>query len=170
MIEFFPTPRAIVRFGSLTLYWYGVLYVVAFAVAGWLWPYVQGYRGLRLTRGQVVELVTWVAAGVVVGGRLGYVFLYAPLYYLANPEEIFLLSRGGMSSHGGFIGVAVAVWIVSKWVLSRHALLRSNELRKGEAPPLPREARQGEVGARHPFMVGSSRKSLGSSLPAAPKK
>jgi phosphatidylglycerol:prolipoprotein diacylglycerol transferase len=111
VVEFFPTARVIVTLGPVTVYWYGLLYVAAFGVVYFVLPRLQRYRGLSLTRTQLLELVTWGAVGVVAGGRLGYVLLYAPLYYIAHPGEIFLLSQGGMSSHGGFIGVALAIWL-----------------------------------------------------------
>lgn len=130
MVEFFPTARAIVALGPVTVYWYGLLYVVAFGVVYFVLPRLQRYRGLTLNRPQILELVTWGAVGVVVGGRLGYVLLYAPLQYLAHSAEIFFLSQGGMSSHGGFIGIALAVWL---W--ARSSLL---------CPAKP----EGEVGTR----------------------
>lgn len=120
MVEFFPTTRAAVSLGGITVYWYGLLYVAAFGVAYVLIGRWQRYRGLALSRVQLLELITWGAVGVIVGGRLGYVLLYEPLYYLQHPVEIIQLSHGGMSSHGGFVGVAVATWFFSR-VLARHA-------------------------------------------------
>ena len=99
-----------VSLGSFTIYWYGVFYVVAFALAYVLLGRLPRWRGLVLDRAQRLELIAWGAVGTVLGGRLGYVLLYEPLYYLAHPLEIVQLAQGGMSSHGGFIGVAVALW------------------------------------------------------------
>ncbi|WP_313351156.1 prolipoprotein diacylglyceryl transferase [Paracoccus sp. (in: a-proteobacteria)] len=65
---------------------------------------------------QVEELLTWVIAGVVLGGRLGFVLFYEPGYYLANPGQIPVIWRGGMSFHGGFLGVVLASW----WYCRRH--------------------------------------------------
>jgi phosphatidylglycerol---prolipoprotein diacylglyceryl transferase len=109
MIEWFPSERVVVDLGFFTVYWYGLLYVVAFALAYLLIIRLQKYRGVTLTRADLLELLTWGIVGVVAGGRLGYVLLYEPSYFFAHPAEIFTLSQGGMSSHGGFIGVIVAV-------------------------------------------------------------
>lgn len=117
--------RELVTIGAITLYWYGLLYVVAFALAFFLLARLQRYRSLALSPGQMLELVTWGALGAVVGGRLGYVLLYEPLYYWAHPLEILDLSAGGMSSHGGFVGVGIAMWVVSSWVLSGRGAPRS---------------------------------------------
>ncbi|QRZ12605.1 prolipoprotein diacylglyceryl transferase [Paracoccus methylovorus] len=68
---------------------------------------------------QVEELLTWVIAGVVLGGRLGFVLFYEPGYYLANPVQIPVIWRGGMSFHGGFLGVVLASW----WYCRRHDIL-----------------------------------------------
>ncbi len=114
MIEFFPTSRAIVQIGQFTVYWYGLLYVLGFALACFVFQRLQKHRGLNLGKNELLELITWGAAGVIIGGRLGYVLLYEPTYYLAHPLEIFQLSAGGMSSHGGMIGVAVGVFLFAK--------------------------------------------------------
>jgi phosphatidylglycerol:prolipoprotein diacylglycerol transferase len=55
------------------------------------------------------DLLTWMILGVIIGGRLGYVLFYQPGYYLANPGEILAVWRGGMSFHGGFLGVVAGV-------------------------------------------------------------
>lgn len=111
MLDWFPSSRALVTIGGFSIYWYGVLYVVSFIGAYFFVDRLQRYRGLSLTKNQLLELITWCAVGVVIGGRLGYMLLYEPLFYLAHPLEIIQLSQGGMSSHGGFVGVAVAIWL-----------------------------------------------------------
>jgi phosphatidylglycerol---prolipoprotein diacylglyceryl transferase len=63
---------------------------------------------------QLENLLTWIILGVIAGGRLGYVILYRPGYYLANPWEIPILWEGGMSFHGGFIGVVLAVFFYAR--------------------------------------------------------
>lgn len=118
--------RELVTIGAITLYWYGLLYVVAFALAYFLLARLQKYRGLALSLGQLLELVAWGAVGVVVGGRLGYVLLYEPLYYWAHPLEILDLSAGGMSSHGGFVGVGVAMGLFA--IFTPPSLLKAGHL------------------------------------------
>lgn len=67
---------------------------------------------------RVEELLTWVIVGVVLGGRLGFVLFYEPGYYLANPGQIPVIWQGGMSFHGGFLGVVLASW----WYCRRHGI------------------------------------------------
>ena len=64
-----------------------------------------------MTRLQVSDFLTWMIAGVILGGRLGYVFFYQPVYYVQNPAEILAVWQGGMSFHGGLLGVILAAWI-----------------------------------------------------------
>lgn len=107
MIEFLPSREVVLQVGNVVLRWYGLLYVVAFWLGWWLVPRIARFP---LRRDDVSYLTALVAVGVIVGGRLGYVLLYEPLYYMAHPIEIFFLNQGGMSAHGGFIGVALALW------------------------------------------------------------
>lgn len=115
MFAFFPTREIVFQAFGFDVRWYGVLYVAAFALALYLLPRLQRYRGLQLTFEDWLVVVTWAAVGVVVGGRLGYVVLYAPRYFIAHPFEAFALWQGGMASHGGFVGVGVALWLVCRW-------------------------------------------------------
>jgi len=62
----------------------------------------------------VDELLLWVTAGVIIGGRLGHVLFYQPGYYVANPWEIFAIWKGGMAFHGGLIGTAVAMLVFAR--------------------------------------------------------
>ncbi len=102
-----------ISLGPVAIRWYGLMYLIAFA--GF---YVLGR--LRLRRAQFAnasqlsvteheDLLFWGALGVVLGGRLGYVIFYQPGYFLAHPLEIFALWQGGMSFHGGLLGVLAAV-------------------------------------------------------------
>lgn len=101
---------------SLSLRWYALAYLVGLLV-GWrimvmlarrpaLWGGSAPYRPE-----QPEELLTWVILGVVLGGRLGFVLFYEPAYYLANPSQILQVWNGGMSFHGGFLGVVVVSWL-----------------------------------------------------------
>lgn len=98
----------------LEFHWYGLMYVVAFWLGWWGIPHLAKWRNIRLSREQWTEVVVWVAAGVLIGGRLGYVLLYEPSYYSHHVGWILAVGGGGMSSHGGFIGVALALWYVSR--------------------------------------------------------
>jgi len=97
--------------GPLQIHWYGLMYVFAFA-AGWLLGRWRSSRPWsKWTAAQVDDYVTWVMLGVVLGGRLGYILFYDLSFYLAHPLDIFRLWNGGMSFHGGLIGVVTASWI-----------------------------------------------------------
>lgn len=97
--------------GPLQIHWYGLMYVFAFA-AGWLLGRWRASRPWsKWTAAQVDDYVTWVMLGVVLGGRLGYILFYDLSFYLAHPLDIFRLWNGGMSFHGGLIGVVIASWI-----------------------------------------------------------
>ncbi|HBE90609.1 MAG: hypothetical protein A3E37_01775 [Candidatus Andersenbacteria bacterium RIFCSPHIGHO2_12_FULL_46_9] len=114
MIELFPSREVALGIGSWSVHWYGVLYVLAFGMGLGLALRLQKYRGLHLRAGEWLEVVTWVMAGVLIGGRLGYVLLYGREYFWEQPGQIFNLGQGGMASHGGFVGVAIALWLASR--------------------------------------------------------
>lgn len=114
MVDFFPAREVLLALFGLEIRWYGALYVAGFVLAYFLLPRLQKYRGLTLTRDEWNELLIWAMAGVLIGGRLGYVLFYEPLVYLAHPAQIIAIWNGGMSSHGGFIGVGVAWWYASR--------------------------------------------------------
>lgn len=98
-----------IRLGPLNIYWYGIMYLVSFiAIWGLACWRVRKPQAL-LTISQVGDLVFYCAIGVVVGGRLGYVLFYNLPYFFHNPLKIFAIWEGGMSFHGGFIGVIVAL-------------------------------------------------------------
>ena len=98
---------------SFSLRWYALAYIAGLLI-GWklivtilksprLWP-----NGAPLQPEAVERLLTWVILGVILGGRLGYVLIYDPAYFWANPAKIPAVWEGGMSFHGGFLGVVVA--------------------------------------------------------------
>ena len=102
---------------EFALRWYALAYIVGI-VLGWLiarralarpalWPEDTP----PLTKTQLEDLLTWIILGVVIGGRLGFVLFYQPAYYLSHPAEIPMIWQGGMSFHGGFLGVVTAAWV-----------------------------------------------------------
>ena len=99
--------------GPLAVRWYGLMYLLAFASFWWL-----GTRRIRagsapVTREQLDDLLFGGIVGVILGGRLGYVLFYKPGYYFSHPLEIFAIWQGGMSFHGGFLGVLAAMAFVA---------------------------------------------------------
>lgn len=115
MIEFFPSRRVLIELFGFPVYWYGALYLASFVLAAFLLPRLQKLRSLSLTSAQWGDVLTGAVLGVLVGGRLGYVLFYRFSDFLAHPAILFDIRNGGMASHGGFIGVALAfLWTLRK--------------------------------------------------------
>jgi phosphatidylglycerol:prolipoprotein diacylglycerol transferase len=98
--------------GPVAIRWYGLMYVLAFVSYLMLGKW-RVRRGLAngMTEAGVDDLLLYAVIGVILGGRLGYVLFYKPGYYLAHPAEALQLWAGGMSFHGGFIGVLLAITV-----------------------------------------------------------
>lgn len=94
--------------GFVQIHWYGLMYLIGIGGAWWLAAHRLAAFDPRWTRDTLSDLVFWVAMGVILGGRLGYVLFYDLSSYLANPALILQVWKGGMSFHGGFIGVLLA--------------------------------------------------------------
>ncbi|MBA1148445.1 prolipoprotein diacylglyceryl transferase [Ectothiorhodospiraceae bacterium WFHF3C12] len=100
-----------IQLGPLAIHWYGLMYAIGF-LGGWWYGRVRARQPWRpVTPPQVDDLVLYVAIGVVAGGRIGYMLFYAPGELLANPLSLFMLWEGGMSFHGGLVGVILCVWL-----------------------------------------------------------
>ena len=101
-----------IHLGPLAVRWYGLMYLAGFAA---LW--LLGRHRLRtqpwhgMNQKDLEDLIFYGVLGVIVGGRLGYVLFYKFAYYLDHPLEIFAVWQGGMSFHGGFLGVLAASWL-----------------------------------------------------------
>jgi phosphatidylglycerol---prolipoprotein diacylglyceryl transferase len=108
-VIFFPDSTTFLAIGPLVLRWYALAYIGGLVI-GWRWVRALVQRPPPVaTPLQVDEFLTWATAGVVLGGRLGYVLFYQPSRYLAEPLEIFAVWHGGMSFHGGMLGTAIAI-------------------------------------------------------------
>jgi phosphatidylglycerol:prolipoprotein diacylglycerol transferase len=104
--------------GPLRVHWYGLMYLVGFAIAWGLGRWRAGRSGSGWTREMVDDLIFYCILGVIAGGRLGYMLFYGFDQILANPLNLFRVWEGGMSFHGGLIGVCAAMWIFGR----RHGL------------------------------------------------
>ena len=98
--------------GPVAVRWYGLMYVIAFVAFVMLGKY-RARKGPAngVTEEGVDDMLLYGVLGVILGGRLGYVLFYKPEYYLSHPLEIPQIWAGGMSFHGGFLGVLVAIGI-----------------------------------------------------------
>jgi len=110
--------------GSIHIFWYGILFASAILSGQMLMTWIYKQEGISektLEAGFVYALV-----GIVVGARLGHCFFYDPAYYLSNPLEIFAVWKGGLASHGGGLGMIIAMYLYTKkykfnflWLLDR---------------------------------------------------
>jgi len=125
MPTFFAIPFPVIdpvalSLGPLEIRWYALAYVIGLMGAIWyakrlvtneaLWPESKPHT----SPAQLDDLLLWSTLGVLLGGRLGYVLFYNPLYFLHNPSEILQMWNGGMSFHGGFLGVVVACYLYGR--------------------------------------------------------
>ena len=143
--QFDPIALDLSRLGlPIAIHWYGITYLVAFGLFLFL-----AIRRTRLpqfaatgwTRRDVEDLLFYGVLGVVIGGRLGYVLFYKPGFYLGHPIEIFAVWKGGMSFHGGLLGVIVAMALFAR-SRGRHFL----EVTDLVAPCVPTGFAAGRVG------------------------
>lgn len=91
--------------------WYGVCYLISFVLSYFLLNFYSKAKKSCLTFEDNASFLTYAVLGVILGGRVGYMFLYDFTNLVSNPISIFQIWNGGMSSHGGFVGVALAVFM-----------------------------------------------------------
>jgi phosphatidylglycerol---prolipoprotein diacylglyceryl transferase len=103
-----------ISIGPLAVRWYGLMYLLAFVQFILLGRYRIRQRPGFLSVEQLDDLLFYGMLGVILGGRLGQVLFYEPRYFLDNPLEIFAIWKGGMSFHGGFLGVLTAMGLWSR--------------------------------------------------------
>jgi len=104
-----------IHLGPLGIHWYGLMYLVGFLGGLWLGKWrIRNTPNPVMTERELDDLLFFIALGVILGGRLGYVIFYQPAHFLQHPLEIPMLWQGGMSFHGGFLGVLTAVWLFTR--------------------------------------------------------
>jgi prolipoprotein diacylglyceryl transferase len=117
----------LLEIGSIQLYWYGLLFVGSFIVGLHILTWIYKREGKDP---EILEtLFVYIIAGAAIGARLAHCFFYEPSYFLSHPIEVLYIWNGGLASHGGVIGVLIAVWLFAKhqkesyfWLLSRVAI------------------------------------------------
>ncbi|HEY9023309.1 MAG TPA: prolipoprotein diacylglyceryl transferase, partial [Burkholderiaceae bacterium] len=133
-----------VHIGPLAIHWYGLTYMVAFGLFVWLagrraqYPWFARENWVRR---DVEDLLFYGVLGVVLGGRLGYVLFYKPAYYASHLTEIPAVWKGGMSFHGGMLGVIAAMALFA-WHRKRPFLQVTDLI----APCVPLGLASGRVG------------------------
>ncbi len=114
MITFPNIDPVAISIGPLKVHWYGIMYLVAFT-AGW---YLGRVRAKKPQSGwhpdEVGDILFYIALGVILGGRIGYVIFYNFSKFLENPVMLIEIWKGGMSFHGGLIGVIIAMWLFGR--------------------------------------------------------
>lgn len=106
----------IFELGPFALRWYSMAYLTGILVGWWLMSVRTKKYSLPLNKQNLEDIVFYLTLGIIIGGRIGYVLIYGREHFLKNPWEVFELWHGGMSFHGGIIGVIVALWLVSRKV------------------------------------------------------
>ena len=99
----------LVSFGPFALRWYGLLFASGFLCSYYI--LLRIYRRENRSEENLSSLFTYIFLGTLIGARLGNVLLYEPEFYFTHPWEIPMVWHGGLASHGGFVGVLVAIWL-----------------------------------------------------------
>jgi len=106
-----------IHLGPLGIHWYGLMYLIGFMSLLYLGKWrVRQHPESDWKTSDIDDILFFGALGVIFGGRLGYVVFYQPDYFIHHPLEIFALWQGGMSFHGGFLGVLAAMWFFARKV------------------------------------------------------
>lgn len=100
--------------GPLKIRYYGLVYLLGALFGYWMLLHAQKQNKIALTKNEISDFVSWLVAGVLIGSRLFYVIFYNPLFYLEHPLKIIAVWEGGMSFHGGFVGIIVAAYFFCK--------------------------------------------------------
>lgn len=133
-----------IQIGPVAIHWYGLTYLLAFGLFLWLAALrvrQRQYASAGWQRTDVEDLLFFGVLGVVIGGRIGYVLFYKPGYYAEHLAEVLAVWKGGMSFHGGLLGVVVAMALFAK--LRRRHFLEVTDL---IAPCVPTGLAAGRLG------------------------
>ncbi len=108
-----------IQLGPFAIHWYGLMYLAGFLTFLWLGrKRIATLHNPQINKKLLDDLLFYGVLGVILGGRLGYILFYKPAYYFSHPMEIFAVWQGGMSFHGGFLGVLLAMaWLAHKYQL-----------------------------------------------------
>ena len=105
----------LIHIGPLQMRWYGLMYIMGFIAAYFVMTDISRRKKLPMSKMDIEDLLTLCILGLVVGARVGYCLIYNPAYYLSHPLKFFYIWEGGMSFHGGLVGLLLSGWIFSAW-------------------------------------------------------
>lgn len=109
MLNFPQIDPVLLHIGPISVHWYGVAYVVGILL-GWQYAvWIAKRFAPTITKADIDDFMMWALGGIIIGGRLGHILFFELDKYLAHPLEIFMTWKGGMSFHGGMIGVIIAI-------------------------------------------------------------
>ena len=104
-------PIALSIFGQINIHWYALTYLAAFFLCWRIMKATRGTGDRAWSDQQISDLLSAGMVGVILGGRIGYVLFYGFDAFISNPLVLFRIWEGGMSFHGGLLGVIVALWV-----------------------------------------------------------
>ncbi len=99
--------------GFIQIHWYGIMYILAF-ISAYVLANQRAKQSSEWNKQQIEDMIFFGALGVVLGGRIGYVLFYNFTYFVSDPLSVFAIHNGGMSFHGGFLGVLVAMFLFNR--------------------------------------------------------
>jgi phosphatidylglycerol:prolipoprotein diacylglycerol transferase len=114
MMKFPEIDPVLVHIGPLQVRWYGLMYIIGFVLAYFVVVKISQRRKYDMTKPEIEDLLAYCVIGLIVGARLGYCLFYNLWFYLDNPFKVFAVWEGGMSFHGGLIGLILAGWVYSR--------------------------------------------------------
>ena len=104
----------IVSFGALQIRWYGLAYVLGFLIGIYFIKQINQHYQKKIEHNKIDDFFIWSIIGVILGGRIGYVLFYQTSSIFINPLNVLYIWKGGMSFHGGLIGITIAILFFSK--------------------------------------------------------
>jgi len=114
MMKFPEIDPVLVHIGPLQLRWYGLMYIIGFVLAYVILVNISRKRSYEITKTEIEDLLAYSVTGLIIGARLGYCLFYNFMFYFENPLRILAVWEGGMSFHGGLIGLVLSGWIYSR--------------------------------------------------------
>lgn len=114
MISYPDISPVAIDLGTIKVHWYGLMYLFGFLAAWWIGNYRAKQKDSGWNKEQVSDVIFYGALGVILGGRVGYIIFYNLDLFLSNPLIIFRIWEGGMSFHGGMLGVFLALYLFAR--------------------------------------------------------